>query len=97
MNLGGLDPSVDTSVWGINDNNIVVGQSYNAENADFEVAMAWKWNGSTGGQMVSLTSALGGNSPNGFPPGRSTTKTKSPESPRPTPQAPVIRRPMSPT
>ena len=61
VDLGGLDPYTDTAAYGINDNNIVVGDSYNgAENVNFEVAMAWKWNGSTGGTMVALNTISGG-------------------------------------
>ena len=49
-----------TCVFGINDNNIAVGESVNlSQNDSFPVAMAWKWNGSTGGTMVSLYDTLG--------------------------------------
>ena len=46
-------------MFGINDNNIVVGESYATMTSDFADAMAWKWNGSTGGTMVNLASAIG--------------------------------------
>ena len=50
----------DAEVYGINANNIVVGQSWNG--GGFDDAMAWKWNGSTGGTMIDLMSAIGSSS-----------------------------------
>ena len=59
--LGGLYPGlIYADVFGINDNNIVVGDSYDYQNPNFPVAMAWKWNGSTGGTMADLTTISGG-------------------------------------
>ena len=49
----------ETEVFGINDNNIVVGQSYPSMTANSVDAMAWKWNGSTGGTMIDLAGAIG--------------------------------------
>ena len=50
-----------SDAFAINDNNIVVGDTYNStENGGFNVAMAWKWNGSNGGTMVDLNTISGG-------------------------------------
>ena len=60
MALGGLDPNYPNSdVFGLNDNNIVAGDYVNMD-AGLFYAMAWKWNGSTGGKMVDLGSISGG-------------------------------------
>ena len=72
--LGGTDPNPanwSSDAFAINDNNIVVGDTYNTtENVNFNVAMAWKWNGSTGGTMVDLNTISGG-------PGADTTNGNS--------------------
>jgi hypothetical protein len=56
--LGSLDSSLPfADAFAINDNNIVVGDSYYQGAC---AAIAWKWNGSTGGTMVDLTRVSGG-------------------------------------
>ena len=49
----------ETEVFGLNDSNVVVGQSYATLSSAYADAMAWKWNGSTGGTMINLHSAIG--------------------------------------
>ena len=66
----------ETEVFGINDSNIVVGQSYATPISPFYDAMAWKWNGSTGGTMIDLCHALGVASGSGSWTGGSTTSTR---------------------
>ena len=59
VSCGSLYPGYPISdAFGINDNNIVVGDYYNA-NMTLS-AMAWKWNGATGGTMVDLGAVSGG-------------------------------------
>ena len=53
--LGNLGDPPRDGVFGLNDNNIVSGQYVNSLNAGTCNAMAWKWNGSTGGTMVDFT------------------------------------------
>ena len=52
--LGSLPvaPLAFTDAFGINDNNIIVGDSLNSNWTCS--AMAWKWNGGSGGTMVDL-------------------------------------------
>ena len=64
VSCGALYPGYPLSnTFGINDNNIVVGDyyTYNASADTITTsAMAWKWNGSNGGTMVDLGAVSGG-------------------------------------
>ena len=83
VSCGALYPGYPLSnTFGINDNNIVVGDyyTYNASADTITTsAMAWKWNGANGGTMVDLVAVSGGfGSPGAVAPSKRPTRSTIP-------------------